>query len=1006
MLAVPGYHQLTKKLTTASSGAIKGTHLFLSNSRFMNNIEKLKVAASVTMRSLARVCAPRMRLRLSACLAFVLSAITLICPQTMLAEPVSPTKEQSAQVSSASEADSSEEGKRAYADLAKFYKNAKEKPDYQKFLSLLNSPDAAGDSAARYILALLKQSLADETNGRDSLVQTPFWGQGPRSTAREFRKEVATEFSKSASGDRALDIAFWLVVNDKEAYIPKTMIDVFKRGSGNHATEVYRDLLQQPYSVAEFTSVIIDQASVRHLVQLRPEIESLESHYRQSVRDAARQAARNLGFKPAATFVPEVSFTPWLVKQLQAISAMVYTTIPPNSRFCQVTLQATGGDYSDNIFGWVLNDDSDAIEILDTFGCRTKYSKHSRPETIFAKKVIPYELKWAAIDLATVRKRLNSPGELRNDSAKLSRQGSLSAQFESRSVGVPEALVASWCYTRDDKARAAEVLFPCINSLSDDRELTTVVRNAIGTTYYHQMLNDFTESRTYPAAEKLADHLMQPQFKDCFFQPQVRELSSQLKSRPDDFNKFSLPEKAEWNRMKASMSAAQQIDYLAPRLRLLHGRQPGQPARVDFAYPQYKEAPASLYTLEGRSPTAVIDPYSELSAIMKNPENIPAFLPYVKDKNYISTVGYWRDFAPERNLYRVRDFVAELINKAAQTSLIDVSKLDGQSATEEATALDNVLLWCQSHKSKSEHDLSLETLHTTKSSQEFRNILQPLIEAKDASVAPIIVERIKDFPGSQNNIAGDLYALDLPTSVQTAKHWLDIYQLKLIPPGVQPHEGGYQQAERLDPAGVRVWSALILLRHDNDHGERAIKELSSLLSLSKNNRPIFLGRGRMQDYIIVKLLECKNPKARVLAGSMCNELFEEPDTSNYLTPARRLFVAGCPEALSLFIHELSKKEDKSKIYITQNGQKLNPWKADVFVQSLLSLDFGGSIDPSFTPWHPKDFKYNSTEPIATREQKLEELKQWFTEQFAAIQQHRPGTLHLEKRFTSADPEIP
>ena len=70
--------------------------------------------------------------------------------------------------------------------------------------------------------------------------------------------------------------------------------------------------------------------------------------------------------------------------------------------------------------------------------------------------------------------------------------------------------------------------------------------------------------------------------------------------------------------------------------------------------------------------------------------------------------------------YRVRDFAVELINNSAQAKLLDTSKLDGMTAAQEASTLDDVSLWCRSHKGKDKHDLSLDTLRTTKDVQEFR----------------------------------------------------------------------------------------------------------------------------------------------------------------------------------------------------------------------------------------------------------------------------------------------
>jgi hypothetical protein len=95
--------------------------------------------------------------------------------------------------------DRSAEGAKAFSDLGTFYDNEQKTPPYADALAQLNAPGESGDSAARYLLALYKQSLADETNGRGHWQATPFWGEGPRSNAREFRKKLVTDFCRRFS---------------------------------------------------------------------------------------------------------------------------------------------------------------------------------------------------------------------------------------------------------------------------------------------------------------------------------------------------------------------------------------------------------------------------------------------------------------------------------------------------------------------------------------------------------------------------------------------------------------------------------------------------------------------------------------------------------------------------------------------------------------------------------------------------------------------------------------
>ncbi len=720
----------------------------------------------------------------------MLSAFTFVC-RTCATERAGRQTELSKPSSTIEPVDRSIEGTKAFADLATFYENNHKTPPYSDSLAQLDAPGASGEAAARYVLALCKQSIADETNGRCHWQATPFWGEGARSPAHEFRKNLITDFCASACGDRALDIALWLVNNDQSSTVPGETLAVFKRGTGAHCVDVYRKLLEQPYSLAE----------------LRPEIESLENHYRQSVRNAARRAAQDLGLKTASEFVPETAFTPWLERQLHDINEMVYGTIPPGSQFSRVVLQSKQGDqnYSEELAGWVLKDTTDNVEVLDTFGRHVKYPKHPPVslfpsiESIFGKtdatwvtSVTPYQLKLAATDLVAVRAQLvgqrvegiEASNRRSEAEAKLSIRGGLTGQFENRSISVPEALVATWCYLRGDKASTARLLFPCIDNMSDDRELATAMRNTLGTTYYHEMLDHFSLSRDYSGTLALAAHLLKPQFNGAFYQEQVCELSSQLKGRSSDFNSFCLPEPSQWRQMKEKMSTQEKIDFLATRLRLLNCRQRTQPGIVDFGVPQFKEAiqhseSASKITIlglpwqPGINGTEVINPYVELFSIMQNHDNIPRLLPYLKDKNYVVAVGYWRDFHPARRLTRVNELVAGLINYSAGGTIVDPEKFESLSSAQQESYLQDVLRWCKTHQNQSKQDLALETARTTKDRNEFRAVIDTLIKDRDTRVLEVFDARYNQFDGLVlPDIAQAIFSLDSPETKAYARKWL------------------------------------------------------------------------------------------------------------------------------------------------------------------------------------------------------------------------------------------
>jgi hypothetical protein len=52
------------------------------------------------------------------------------------------------------------------------------------------------------------------------------------------------------------------------------------------------------------------------------------------------------------------------------------------------------------------------------------------------------------------------------------------------------------------------------------------------------------------------------------------------------------------------------------------------------------------------------------------PTDLPTLAPFLENENFMPTFGYWRDFHPGRELYRVDYAVARLVNKRAGQELI------------------------------------------------------------------------------------------------------------------------------------------------------------------------------------------------------------------------------------------------------------------------------------------------------------------------------------------------
>lgn len=84
------------------------------------------------------------------------------------------------------------EGARAFAELESYYREKTKAPLLAAAIQGLNSEEAdRRRSSGRYLLALLSQLFADESNGRGEWKQTGWWGGGSESPTRDYRGEIA-----------------------------------------------------------------------------------------------------------------------------------------------------------------------------------------------------------------------------------------------------------------------------------------------------------------------------------------------------------------------------------------------------------------------------------------------------------------------------------------------------------------------------------------------------------------------------------------------------------------------------------------------------------------------------------------------------------------------------------------------------------------------------------------------------------------------------------------------
>lgn len=697
-------------------------------------------------------------------------------------------------------------GARAYAELAALYREHPQEPPFSAALESLSSGSvSAAGEAAEYLLALYRQAIADETNGRAVWQQTPYWGGGHQSQAREFRKNLAQEIGLQAGGARAVPIVAWGLEHEPLADLQAALAGALPRLPLPEAGPLLVRLLSQPHphaTVVKAALGALDRAGTR---DLREALVSRCGDYRASIRDSACAIARRRGIVTVPLFVPRNAFDTELDRVLREVAERVKPRIPRGARWCRIA-RTTETSRADTLHGWLVSENTTAIRFVGPSGEELE---------LFRSRIRIASETLGGHARTLVRMRAAGPEQL-------SRRGTLTAQFEPKGISLVEANVAAWCYLRGERTIAAALLFPRLDEIPRLTDFESAVRGLAGDQAHLSMLEAFSYHRDYAAAIAWGDHLAKPVFDGYVYQSRGREVADQLRARQADFGAFALPDSMSWTSLQRQRTREQQITFLCERLRLVNSFQWGQPGGVNLGAPQH--AGASHLTrafdhVTNRSPK-VINPLSELDRLRLRLDDVPALFPFLADRNFLPTFEFWRDFHPDRRLFRVCEVVQETINEVARQPLVDAEHYSGLTAVERTRYRDRVLDWCRAHTGRSDVDLDLETLGSTTVQNVFWFTADRLAKNGDPRAAPIILRRMDEFPGIRQYMIRSLRVLRAAEAVPRARHWV-----------VHAYDGvnWADPMDRFKRDEIRFESALILLQHAAPGTHEGWPELRDLL---------------------------------------------------------------------------------------------------------------------------------------------------------------------------------
>jgi hypothetical protein len=831
-------------------------------------------------------------------------------------------------------------GQRAFDDLTTLYKDEKKVPPYEDALAQLVATDeAVRRRAGEYLLALFKQSKADESNGRTSWSGLPGFGQLPDCTATAFREHLAEDFGAQARGVEALPAALWLIDEER---VPKNQaagICALRAVKDPASAAVFARLLAQPHPNADVTVGVLEEIAARRLDGYAADIKRLAGHYRASVREAARDAATHLGIRDIPAYDPEKAFTPWLIDQIKAIRQMVRDEIPASARwmhFVQTYPETVidGQPYTRTFDGWLLSEDAEKYNLVDWFGRPLRLEKKNM-------KASPRVLADEPAVFTAARNKDDRWGAL----DALSSSGGFTGQFESDAISLPETLVAAWAYERGDLKTAAATLFPRLDSMPDDRWMVEIPRDLLGRFYQQEMLDAFSHDRDYPAAISWAEHLSKSFFDGYAYQERAKELAAQLAKRKEDFKTFVLPTFAEWAEKKKGLGRAEQIRFLAERLRLLNCIQMSQPGEVRYEDEQ-SQKPRVLVrgwpTAEVTDP--VVNPFNELKAMKLTVEDLRILAPFLADDNFMPTYSFWRDFHPARTLHRANWAMGKLLNSVAQRDLAELYVYEGLDADGRKSHLSRILAWCAANKDKTRDELLLATLADDASTwMEQAYAAQELAAEHNLKALPLLIKQVEDIPDKAEILVECCYELDASKVVPEARRWVK-----------SPDEG------------VRFWAAIILLAH----GDTAKLEGLDIL------RPILENKG--SELWLENAIDplCRTHREECL--KLACLIFERRPYGGPVAggePAlHRLFLAGRKECLDWLLANLDNdKETWPERHETIGGKEQRRTGTE-----------GDETAEIVAGWRNDAYRYDFFGSEDHRRKQRAELKAWLQQQFKRI----------------------
>jgi hypothetical protein len=519
-------------------------------------------------------------------------------------------------------------------------------------------------------------------------------------------------------------------------------------------------------------------------------------------------------------------------------------------------------------------------------------------------------------------------------------------------------LIGLW-FHKKGKPDIAQRLLPRLTDTFFDEQ---IIINDFGTKYYDGLLKRFCMARNYPEAIRFGEQFNKEIFEHYEYQKSASELTAQLKSRTEDFKTFNLPDAKEWNSRKQKMNRTEQIRFLAERLRLINCIQPGQPAGISYADPQFalpiSEIPENVSYWNYNEKYCVINPYNELVEMQLTPPEVELLLPYLLDRSFIPTYTYHRDFMSGRTNHRMSWVLNDLIYTMTDKHFFNSRSFDSLNTEGRSAAIETIRKWCVENKEISQETRTNTILNTTAQWSEFTKALQTARTKHYAILLPVIEKRFNDFQqkswrSHKGVLARLMYEEGNEKYISVVQKW----------------------NENKDEREVIFWTSLFLLKNDKDHYNTSIKKLESVLKDDDGST--------FYPHAIDVLLNLKTERAKKLAEGILNkqQFMMMMSFDWQLNCVKKLIAAKSDYTLNFLSKKLNEIVNGPVPKISQSPEAPQMFsQSDMFASVIDKLR---SIDYAIYTIAPGD-----------RQKYVSELEHWFNLQVKKIKSGEDSEMNL------------